>query len=240
MSVEELHERRTPWIRLLSEFIVIVIGVLVALAVDQWASDRNDRASELEYLLALRVDLRGDSTMFADALVPIAVRADSVMVEIAPVVRGQAPVPLDTLGFLRGVVQSTGSFTRLGEHTTFDELLATGSLRLIESSSLRSSLVSYYASKDYLEDVTAYRASGYPDVVRSHLPGDPFLAGPSDAAIRSFGVRDAIEAIRSEEFLGAMNRHGNYLEFMRPRLEAFGLTTDALLLEVTRELEARR
>ena len=38
--------------RLIAEFLVIVIGVLVALGADQWAEDREARVLEAEYLAA--------------------------------------------------------------------------------------------------------------------------------------------------------------------------------------------
>ncbi len=46
--------------RLIAEFLVITIGVLGALAADQWAQDREDRALESEYLDRLRTDARYD------------------------------------------------------------------------------------------------------------------------------------------------------------------------------------
>lgn len=48
------------WPRLAAEFLVIVVGVLVALGVDQWAQDRRDRSLEAEYLERLLEDLRYD------------------------------------------------------------------------------------------------------------------------------------------------------------------------------------
>jgi hypothetical protein len=51
---------RIPWPRLVAEFLVIVVGVLVALGVDQWVQDRQDRALEAEYLERLLADVRYD------------------------------------------------------------------------------------------------------------------------------------------------------------------------------------
>lgn len=46
--------------RLIAEFFVIMIGVLAALAADQWAQDREDRELEAEYLERLRSDVGYD------------------------------------------------------------------------------------------------------------------------------------------------------------------------------------
>ena len=45
----------------LLEFAVIVLGVLVALGVDQWNGSRQDRARETDYLGRLAADLRLDT-----------------------------------------------------------------------------------------------------------------------------------------------------------------------------------
>jgi len=46
--------------RLIAEFFVILIGVLGALAADQWAQDRENRGLESEYLERLRTDAEYD------------------------------------------------------------------------------------------------------------------------------------------------------------------------------------
>ncbi len=43
-----------------AEFVVIVVGVLVALGVDSWASERSDRVLERDYLERLLDDVRYD------------------------------------------------------------------------------------------------------------------------------------------------------------------------------------
>ena len=51
---------KPQWPRLVSEFFVIVLGVLVALGVDSWASSSSDRRLEREYLGRLLEDVTYD------------------------------------------------------------------------------------------------------------------------------------------------------------------------------------
>lgn len=51
--------------RLAAECFVIVIGVLVALGVDNWANERADRVLEQDYLQRLLDDVRYDMGEFA-------------------------------------------------------------------------------------------------------------------------------------------------------------------------------
>jgi len=222
--------------------VVIVAGVLIALAVDQWASDRADRRAEMDYLHALAVDLRSDSSLFAGTLIPVMSRAREAMDDIGPVVRGAAPVPVDTIVFLQRVVTSSGFFIQLGVRTTFDELLSTGSLRLIQSSALRSSLASYYESKALLENRSAVRVSDYADVVRTLLPGQAYSSalGVPESEIRTYGVRRALNGIESDAFIGLMNDQINYLDVLGPALDRANDELQATLVELDGVIEARR
>jgi len=47
---------RIPAGRLAAEFLVIVIGVLLALGVDRWVAGMDERDQELAYLTGLRAD----------------------------------------------------------------------------------------------------------------------------------------------------------------------------------------
>jgi uncharacterized protein YjeT (DUF2065 family) len=49
---------------LAAEFVLIVAGVLVALALDQWRARLHDRTLESEYVLRLRNDLANDTSSF--------------------------------------------------------------------------------------------------------------------------------------------------------------------------------
>jgi hypothetical protein len=234
------------WIRAVSGFVVIVVGVLVALALDNWVGDRADRRSEVEYLSALSNDLRSDSTLLTDLLVPQVARADSALAAIVPAVRGEAALPVDTISFLRQVIFSSRGFTQIGSRTTFDELLATGSLRLVESAALRSAIVAYYGSKTLAKNRAQSRASRYEPLVRGYLPETqrgPIASRADEAAeasIRDFGIQRAVEAIRTPEFAEAMNRHVNYIELVGPMLDAILVEVEELIPRVDAELDRLR
>jgi hypothetical protein len=231
------------WIRAASGFVVIVVGVLVALGLENWVGHLSDRTSEIRYLSSLSEDLRLDSALFADRLLPRVARADSAIKKIAPVARGEAPVPADTIAFLRLVIASTASFSQLGTRSTFDELLATGSLQLVESPDIRSALVRYYGDKILAVNRTSTRLSGFAGLVRGHLPEaasgglvDSEEVMEAEEALRSYGVRQAVEAVRTPEFVQAMNRHISLLGLLRPMLLALADEVEHLIPQVDAEL----
>lgn len=61
-----MSERRIPWGRLAAEFVVIVIGVLVALGADAWWSQQGDRDEERAGLQLILADLEADTALIQE------------------------------------------------------------------------------------------------------------------------------------------------------------------------------
>jgi hypothetical protein len=224
-------------LRALAEFAVILVGVLAAFAVDDWATDRADRADERRYLTELLGDIRADSAVIERQIALLAT-VRSRLAELAPVARSEAPVPADTIAFLRQVAGSHIYPLGLGPQTTFRELLATGSLRLIRSPELRSAVIGYYDLKDITELRGQARASGFGDLVRSYLPESIRLENATHAEelLRQMSVRRAVEAFRTEDFESGMNRHLNYLDDIELALDQLSLTANRLILRIDADL----
>lgn len=234
-------QRGRTWVRWGGEFVVIVIGVLVALALDQWAATRADRVSEREYVAALVADLEADADYLSERVIPLVSLADSALEEVGPVSRGVAEVPIDTISFLRRVVSSRRTIAQLPSSPTFDELISTGALRLIESASFRSSLVLYYDHMRSMGDRGLERSSGYAPVVRGHLPDDPESgSNVSESDLRAYGVRQAVEAIRTPEFAEALNRHVAYVQFFLSEVPLLQAELESLRHQAEAELDRLR
>jgi hypothetical protein len=224
-------------LRALAEFAVILVGVLAAFAVDDWATDRADRADGHRYLTELVGDIRADSVVIERQIALLAT-VRSRLAELAPVARSEAPIPVDTIAFLRQVAGSHIYPLGLGPQTTFQELLATGSLRLIRSPELRSAVIGYYDLKDITELRGQARASGFGDLVRSYLPETVRLESAIDAEelLRQMSVRRAVEAFRTEDFESGMNRHLNYLDDMELALDQLSREANRLILRIDDDL----
>ena len=202
---------RSRVIRMGAELLVIVVGVLVALAVDEWSGSLDERELEREYLQALAMDLEEDSTAYARALVPNLEEALTALRTVVPVARGADAMPSDTVGFLTLMWESTFSVSQFEERrTTFEELLATGNLSLIQSPELRASIVSYYEQARLSTTRSERGRSTYAQLLRGYLP----LPGElDDPATRRRVFADLAQLVRSEEFLREANRHRVWLNF---------------------------
>ncbi len=156
------QRRRELTGRLAAEFAIIVLGVLVALGVDDWRSGQADLKREAYFLDSLIEDLEADlvdfQAAYANAQARIAA-ASFVISEVGarrPVASGRqsigtstpfkpgpdAPIPQDLTAALQQLATVANFDFATGMH---EEILSTGSFGLIRSESIRRGISQYYA-----------------------------------------------------------------------------------------------
>jgi len=134
------------WRRLAGEFVVIVVGVLVALWVDQLREARNNAELEIEYLQSFVIDLDADLAQFDETETWMR-RQEAAAATVLALYEGSPPT--DNVADLVAAVETAGwqyfpSITR----NTIDDLRSTGNLRLITDPALRRAIAAYYATVD--------------------------------------------------------------------------------------------
>jgi hypothetical protein len=118
--------------------------VLVALAFDNFTSDRQDRRYEREYLARLSRDLRTDSAMLSEFL-DVARRGEEASLDLLTYLREAQQSAADST-IARALSDATRGAYLAANRPTFSELTSTGNIRLIRSRELRNALFNYYAS----------------------------------------------------------------------------------------------
>lgn len=131
--------------RILTELVVIVVGVLLALAADRWNQSRSARALEVAYLERFADEIQGDSARAADYLEKrpsIIAGLDSLI----SFVDGADPPPnlVATLNRVSGELS-------LPQPVAWNEIQATNSLDVIGDPDIRTALAGYYALRDRLQ-----------------------------------------------------------------------------------------
>jgi hypothetical protein len=124
----------------LKEFVLIVMGVLVALWVEGWRESREDRQSEQRYLAGLATDLRADLAEMDSATVWSRRFLQSSKVVLA-FLEG-ADVQPDSL--IQAVTVAGWQYPPTFSTHTIDDLRSTGNLRLLRDDSLKRAISSYY------------------------------------------------------------------------------------------------
>ena len=127
---------------LLGEFVVIVVGVLIALWVDELRDTRNNAALEIEYLRSFVTDLESDLAQFDETEAWMR-RSEAAAATVLKLYQGSPPteniadlvIAVETAGW-----QAWPVITR----NTIDDLRSTGNLRLIGDRDLRRAIAAYY------------------------------------------------------------------------------------------------
>ena len=161
---------RVSLARALGEFAVIVLGVLVALAVDSWVQEQRDRVAERDALLRLIEDVRQDTASFAFQLQSLREKSEALLIVESAVRQGL--VRGDTLRFQRALQASTafGWGMLPLRSVTIDELTATGGLDLISDPSVLRAVLNYRANATHRRTRVERRATGYPDLIYRAAP----------------------------------------------------------------------
>ena len=214
---------------LTSEFFVIVLGVLVALGVDEFRSERGDRALEREYGTRVIEALENDSTNLA--------WFEGVLSQKAGLLRGLLQDPERFTEFedpdakMDSLVYSTFVGLPSLSDETFVELQSTGRLGLLESSDLRSALGLYYAEYARMTEILDERFGIYREMVFAAVPGDLHFAarletGAVDPEELAVGLQRLAETSGVFE---AANAELAYTASMLYYLDLTAVKTDELL-----------
>lgn len=127
-----------------AEFLVIFVGVILALAADRWIAAADERADAAFYLEQLEADLRADSVRLQIRIGEAAAKA-SVALAVLREVAGEGAVGTDESGGLAARMKGVGSFSPLDyNRASWDELVSSGRVSLVEDPGLRRGLSGYY------------------------------------------------------------------------------------------------
>lgn len=128
--------------RLAAEFVVIVVGVLVALGVDAARGSRDDRLREAVYLQQLQTDLTTTAESLANAISLEEAAIENADRVIQALNASVLPAP-DSLGaWMLGATASSATFhPTMG---TITALVESGELRLLRNDELRQRVLQYH------------------------------------------------------------------------------------------------
>lgn len=195
--------RRDAWAgRLVAEFGVIVIGVLVALLAESWWDERGERARELATLERLSDELVGDSTQLAVWGDWLAIMEPSIAVA-RDVLEGGRPLSASaSLAMTYAAATQVTVRRRIG---TWDDLVASGRLAEVSDPDLRRAIVGFYGEFDALEADGEALPDDYRIAVTAMVPSPVtqgildgcILPDPAERPQRPGPRADVIEALRA-------------------------------------------
>lgn len=200
--VESLRARSFGTV--VAELLLITVGILLALAVDGWIQDRDERRLERESLELLRADLvllqsqLDEFVSYQESLERSAGTAYRALTEYDRVPR-QDSIRMAFADLL-------GRRTLRLPRAAYEELVGTGNLRLIQDPVLRQAVVRFYATVAREEAIIGRNNTTFVDDLvvpflvgegLVHVPRDGRPSGPMQTIVGDF--RERMRAVLGPE-----------------------------------------
>lgn len=126
----------------IGEILLVVIGILIALQINNWNQHQIERSEEIRLLESIRVDIQQDTEQLSDIIEQATLRqaqADSIVSLLFqkenPHVDDFVRLNRSSIGFENHFQVNSG---------TFDESQSAGSVKFIQDDNLRQQIFSYY------------------------------------------------------------------------------------------------
>ena len=160
---------KLDWTYAIGELAIVTVGVLIALAVDQWNSDRLSGIEEAAYLSRLISDIDKDIRHLEDEINGVNQKQES-LARVADQLR--SGLISDHLEFLQDVVigANYGWNQETGHRGTYDDLLGSGNFGLINDHEVRILVSAYYDSFEGGDKRIEERETEYPNLTYKLIP----------------------------------------------------------------------
>ena len=141
----------------LVELIVVFVGVAMAFAVENLREDLNERAVGEQYLEGFRSDLLADREMLRAAQNSRRAQLQNALT-VLEYFDGR---PIDPQHFFEAFYPAIFDYYTAPNRNTMDEVLSSGSLRLISDSEIRSQLLQLYVTYDRIARAEEHMARDF-------------------------------------------------------------------------------
>ena len=134
----------------IGEIFLVVIGILIALSINNWNEERKDSLIEQNYLRRLLIDLESDYKTLTFSKDLSKDRIDQIKT-LTDVIDNPSMTDRNSIEIITSLEKVTWrSYLPLSK-IVYDELLSSGNMSLIQSEELRNFLSSYYVDADHWE-----------------------------------------------------------------------------------------
>jgi hypothetical protein len=230
---------RLNWTYAIGELLIVTMGVLIALAINEWNSDRLERAEEVLIVKRLVSDLQSDLVVYQFGL-ELLDRKEESLRRLHSVLMSADSTPYDLTQFLKDVIYSAnyGWSQHRAQRTTIEELLGSGKLGLIRNADVRAAVGEYYEFEKGTHGRIDERETGYPSISYQLVPrANEYELDPSldDKQIESL-VAGVFQSSLPEHVIGEIN----FARFVRNSFIELKSKCTNLIMALQAYLEAER
>ena len=249
-SVTE-HVKAQNWTAVAIDLVIVVVGVFIGIEVSNWNTARSLKQQENVYLEQLLIDLESDRAT-GERGVASAAAVDRAAEALLVVLEGGAGSEEVTDPELMRLVPFAGyAYLPQGNPTTYNEMISTGALGLLQSVELKRAFGQYYSRLatgrqwDSLlrEEQFAYRAAIRGLLTREQFAWARANAGRSTADVEAapdFDRAAFLERAHSRpEIIDSLRSLGAVQQRLRDDSRDMSARAEALAAQVRAELERR-
>lgn len=148
---ERAGRAATRWRWAAAEVALVFVGVLLALWVENWSQERHEVDLRDAYLAGLIRDVEADIRWVDGAIGSTRNRISAPLERAVDVFVAQQLPDADTLGFIRDMQMASYITLPSSSDGTFQDMVGSGNLRLLDDMELRARLFGYYSYVDWLD-----------------------------------------------------------------------------------------
>ncbi len=230
-----LRKFKLDWSNAIGELFIVIIGVLIALAIGEWNSERLAKAEESDTLSRLISDIEVDLQQYDHRLTSIDQKEESLLRVSSALANGG---PQDVTQFLKDIIIGANYGWNQGsaQRATFNDLLASGGLRVISDPDIRALILAYY--EEYAteharidERETAYSHITYQLVPRAETTATRFGAaeGGVEVGLSDKYRKDRVKAAKDSSLVNHVLAEINLARFIRGVTTALQLKARGLI-----------
>lgn len=157
----------------IGEILLVVIGILIAVQINNWNIKNQNQKKEILYLTRLTTNLGYDARLY-----------ESIMKEDSLLILKLNEVEEDLSGFVEKIDRPVEELDFLvtgykftSNRTTIDNLLSSGQIELLRSNYLVEDIFLYYRTTEYIEkgideSIVAHNKEGFSDLILGFSTSD--------------------------------------------------------------------
>lgn len=137
----------------MGEIILVVLGILIALQINNWNEDRKDRREEAAHLQELLEDFELNLSRSQRVVSRIEIVIPKLIGLLEQSALEQPTLPVDSLNQDFTLLQTMPAYTSTDR--TYNNLIGSGDFKLITHSGLKTAIANYYGALEVLKLVQA-------------------------------------------------------------------------------------
>ncbi|MCB2092077.1 MAG: hypothetical protein KDF58_11550 [Alphaproteobacteria bacterium] len=168
------HVKEQNWFAVGLDMIVVILGILIALGIDEWRQDQEDLALEINYAQNLISDLDTDREELTDYRDTVLAQKSKMLEAILTI--KEVPDDMDVSLFtIRNIDYSGYRAIPTPNNTTFREVENSSHFRLIRKDELRKAISLYYDKYQQNYEILSTPLGRYQVLIAETFPGQIYM-----------------------------------------------------------------